>query len=452
MCSPVSKKLCGSLVCDVCMPRSFASHARVSEWSAKNPTGPEVVFMNSNKKYLFDCKECGHELEIPLNRIGSGGWCAYCNRGKLCPSESCDFCVQRSMASHPMGTMWSERNKLSAREVSKGNDSKFWFRCVDCDHEYDVVPYSMKEGKHCPFCTNQKLCDEDCKRCYEKSCESHERMREEWSVTNEKRPRQVFLQSNKKVTFHCGVCEHSYDTKPNHYYRNNGCCGYCANQRLCEAENCNVCFNKSFASHPRMACWSQKNTLDPRMTFKGAEKRAIFDCDVCHNEFDSLLYNILTGYWCNSCRLRTESKVLKHLREVYPQSKRQLRYDWCRFSKTNNIMPFDFGLEEEKILIELDGIQHFEQVSNWDHPDNVKAKDVEKIKKAIETGYSVIHIFQPEVWKDIYDWKKMLNEQVERLKERVGETAQCVFISQKDIYGEHIKGVEGTVECERIQV
>jgi very-short-patch-repair endonuclease len=102
-------------------------------------------------------------------------------------------------------------------------------------------------------------------------------------------------------------------------------------------------------------------------------------------------------------------------------------------------MPFDFGLEEEKILIELDGIQHFEQVSNWNSPDNVKIKDVEKMVNAVEAGYSVIHLFQPEVWSDTYDWKSVLKEQVEKWKTEKG--TRCVFISQREVYGEHIRGL-----------
>ena len=450
-CSSASKKLCGLLACDVCMPRSFAGHARASEWSPKNPMKVETVFKKSNKRYLFDCKECGHELELPLNRIDSGGWCAYCNRGKLCLSESCDFCCQRSMASHPMGAMWSERNKLSAREVSKGNDSKFWFRCVDCEHEYDVVPYSMKGRKHCPYCTNQKLCDEDCKRCYEKSCESHVRMRVEWSIDNKTTPRQVFLQSNRTYMFDCKTCHHSYTNTANHYYNRGRACPYCANVKLCETEDCVTCFNKSFASHPRMVCWSPKNTLNPRMTFKGSDKRAIFNCNVCHIEFDSKLCNILTGYFCGTCKNKSEAKVLTYLRKEYPDCKTQLRYEWCRFSKTNNIMPFDFGLEDDKILIELDGIQHFEQVSNWGSHEEIREKDVEKMKKAVEAGYLVIHIFQEEVWKDTYDWKKALKEQVEWLKERKEEKARCVFISRRDIYGAHINGVEESMTVTQVQ-
>jgi len=103
-------------------------------------------------------------------------------------------------------------------------------------------------------------------------------------------------------------------------------------------------------------------------------------------------------------------------------------------------MPFDFGLEEEKILIELDGIQHFEQVSNWGSPEEIREKDVEKMMKAVEAGYSVIHLFQPEVWKDTYQWEGVLKEQVEQLKTRKGK-ARCVFVSQREMYGEHIRGL-----------
>lgn len=71
-------------------------------------------------------------------------------------------------------------------------------------------------------------------------------------------------------------------------------------------------------------------------------------------------------------------------------------------------MPFDFGLTDKKILIELDGEQHFNQVSNWDSPESVQSKDIEKIKNSIQSGYSIIHIYQKEVWNDIYDWKIFL--------------------------------------------
>jgi len=123
--------------------------------------------------------------------------------------------------------------------------------------------------------------------------------------------------------------------------------------------------------------------------------------------------------------------MARFLQKMYPECKTQERFDWCRFSITNNIMPFDFMIGD--ILIELDGEQHFTQVSNWDTPENVQVKDVEKIQKAVKEGYSVIHLLQRDVWNDTYDWKKVLQATMEELE---GSPPQCIFL-QKDTCTEY---------------
>ncbi len=57
-------------------------------------------------------------------------------------------------------------------------------------------------------------------------------------------------------------------------------------------------------------------------------------------------------------------------------------------------MPFDFCLKigGKKIIVELDGAQHFRQVSNWSSPEMQHDNDVEKMKLAILHGYSVIRL------------------------------------------------------------
>ncbi len=131
-------------------------------------------------------------------------------------------------------------------------------------------------------------------------------------------------------------------------------------------------------------------------------------------------------------------------------NKTQLRYSWCQFSKTNRIMPFDFGIEEHRILIELDGIQHFEQVSNWENPENVQFKDVEKIHYSIANGYSIIHLFQVEVWNDRYDWKAVLKEHIQRLIEK--KEPRCIFISQKAMYDRHISRLSSDISYEVVHI
>jgi|UniRef100_A0A6C0BF54 very-short-patch-repair endonuclease len=440
-CSSTQKALCGQEECSICYERSFAIHERALMWSIENELQPHQVLKNSNKKYKFNCEDCGHKLEMILKNVYSGQWCKYCKSDGLC-EEDCLFCYQKSFASHPMAESWSARNDILPRQILRRSDKKCWFDCKDCQHSFQSALYSVNNDKHCPFCKSQQLCDkEDCNICFEKSCASHE-MNNAWSPENEIQPRHIFLKSNKKIKFNCLNCFHTYDNTPNHYYQRGGSCPYCANKYLCEKDNCNSCFQKSFASHPHIHCWSNKNTILPRQLFKGSEIMCVFDCDICHSEFQSRAYNVLTGYWCPYCKKKTEAIILAFLKDKFTNYKAQMRFDWCTFSQTNNIMPFDFVLTDDKILIELDGKQHFSQVSNWDAPEHVQNKDIEKIKYCIQQGYSIIHLCQEDVWKNIYDWKKVLQQEVERLKI---STSQCVFIQINNIYHRHITQLESNI-------
>lgn len=76
--------------------------------------------------------------------------------------------------------------------------------------------------------------------------------------------------------------------------------------------------------------------------------------------------------------------------------------------KIKRHLPFDFVLETYKLIIELDGKQHFEQVSNWCDPEETLKTDNYKNQMAIENNYSIIRISQEIVWNDDEDWENQL--------------------------------------------
>jgi len=72
--------------------------------------------------------------------------------------------------------------------------------------------------------------------------------------------------------------------------------------KLCN-NNCDACFELSFASHPKAQFWSKKNTLEPREFKKSSKKKCWFNCDECKHEFESMLQNItLKNTWCPYCK------------------------------------------------------------------------------------------------------------------------------------------------------
>jgi hypothetical protein len=158
--------------------------------------------------------------------------------------------------------------------------------------------------------------------------------------------------------------------------------------------------NLSFASHPKAYCWSDKNILSPRKVFKLSTKKYLFNCDKCHHMFDISLNHINCGKWCPYCRYKTETKLYDYLINIYTSLQRQFRPDWCINPITNRCLPFDFVIDEYKLIIELDGSQHFDQVSNWKTPEISQLKDKYKMLRAWNNGYSIIRLLQEEVFSN----------------------------------------------------
>jgi len=56
----------------------------------------------------------------------------------------------------------------------------------------------------------------------------------------------------------------------------------------------------------------------------------------------------------------------------------------------------------------LDGPHHFVQISNWEDPLIKQQTDIFKMNCANKHGYSIIRIYQEDIWKDNIDWKSHL--------------------------------------------
>ncbi len=92
---------------------------------------------------------------------------------------------------------------------------------------------------------------------YDKSFATHPKS-EFWSKKNKDLPKDVYKSSSKKYIFDCD-CGHEFVTSLNKISFNRWCY-YCSKppKTLCNNDDCKVCFNKSFASHPKSKFWSKK--------------------------------------------------------------------------------------------------------------------------------------------------------------------------------------------------
>jgi very-short-patch-repair endonuclease len=435
-CVIPSKLLCNNKECNFCFDKSFAPHEKAKYWSNKNKLNPREVSKNANKKYFFDCPDCKHEFEIALNNLnGKEQFCPYCAIPTkiLCSNDKCKLCFNKSFASHEKARYWSKKNNINPRDVIKGTPTKYLFDCKECNHVIDISLSGITTSNHwCSYCTNQKLCNNDeCKSCFNKSFASSDKAIY-WSNKNVKKPREEFKSSKHKFWFCCNNCKHDIEIELGKITAG-GWCSYCASKNLCDYNNCNFCFDKSFASHEKAKYWSKKNSLLPREVTKFTNKKYYFDCPDCKLEFSSVLSNISgKNQWCPKCKNKTEKKIIDNLHNIYKRFIHQYNVEWCKNIKTNHYFPFDFCIQEYNIIIELDGIQHFKQVSNWKSPEEVHNRDLYKLKCANNNNHSVIRLLQEDVFYDKYDWLSEIKSNIEKIV--IEKKIQNIFMCKNDEY------------------
>ena len=331
---------------------------------------------------------------------------------------------------HPKSKFWSNRNEKKPDEVSLNSHKKFLFDC-ECGHTFESSLLNINQANNwCPYCSNKKLCDnKNCKSCFDNSFASHPKSID-WSNENELTPRQVFKGADrKKFKFNC-ECGHKLEMVLKQVSSQGHWCSYCSHQKLCENKECSMCWNNSFASIERSKYLNDKN-INPRSLFKSTNKKFDFDCDVCNKTFSCQLSDITKGVWCSFCVNKTELILFNKLKEKYNTLKTQYKVDWCKNIKR---LPFDFVIEERKIIIELDGKQHFEQIGNWQTPEETRKNDLFKMNCANKNGFSIIRILQKDVYKDKYDWFNELPLNIEKIitENRVQNIYMCKNNEYKD--------------------
>ena len=337
--------------------------------------------------------------------------------------------TNESFASHEKAKFWSSINQLKPEEVFLNSHKSYWFDCQECNHSYESILNNINmNNSGCPYCYNRKLC-ESCDICKIKSFASHEKSKF-WSNKNILNPNEVFKGSEKKYYFNCDNCNHELFISLKQITCQGHWCSYCTHQKLCENNNCEFCFNNSFASIERSK-YLHDNSIKPRSLFKSTNKTFDFNCDLCNIVFKCQLSDVTKGVWCPFCVNKTEKFLYDKLNEKYISLKPQYKVHWC---KNINYLPFDFVIEERKIIIELDGKQHFEQIKNWVSPEKTRMNDLYKMKCANDNGFSIIRILQKDVYKNKYDWLNELISNIEKIikEDRVQNIYMCKNNEYKD--------------------
>lgn len=279
-----------------------------------------------------------------------------------------------------------------------------------------------------------QLCKEDDCQIYKEKCfiffdgktKSGIKKVDCWDYkSNELKPEDVVMRTNRKFNFICPDCKHLFSlglsdiTRDTDKYER--WCPYCSkrNSKLCQDKNCKICYEKSFAS------------------YEGKTDKNIKKID-CWASFSAKAFNIsreTTGTWCPKCINKTEEKFENWLIKNFGNLDyiRQHKYEWCKNKETNRYLPFDFVIEEYNLIIEIDGEHHFKQIGKWRNPKDTRIVDIYKMKKAFDNDYSIIRIMAMDIMCNINGWEKNIRKYIKKHDKPVVK-----FIGDKQKYNKYI--------------
>ena len=400
---------------------------------------PNMVTHGMRKKVWWKCEKmcshgCIHEWEEQI-RVRKKNGCPFCAKHRICIHDSIAF-TNPSVANewHP-----TKNGSLKPTDIPSGTIKKVWWLCKNtnctekCPHEWEANVHSRcgKDQVGCPYCSIggvKRVC------IHNSIVHTHPHIAKQWHPTknNTLLPEQFSSKSKIKVWWRCPRtcnfgCVHDFQARIWQKIKTGEGCPYC-----CYATR-KVCQHTSLAfTHPELV--SEWNTtknypLTPETVSRGCQKKAWWKCKNNHDYSAKISNRTLLNQSCPVCKNKTEQKLFEYLQSHFSTVIAQFRLDTC---KNKRHLPFDFCIPEHKAIIELDGNQHFSQVANWLSPEQSFQNDIFKMKKAIEAGFKIIRIYQPDVYTSSTEW---LNNE---LLISIPSAFQVKYISKRnDIYTNH---------------
>lgn len=443
--------------CGTCRPRSFASvkfgkkygKERIIvepwfHWDTELNGGilPYQVLKTTPENFYFDCQRCHHTFQVSLYECTRrSNWCPFCAGKQLCEDGECMDCYARSAASHPNIHLWSDENLRTGREddprmIFKHTHDKYFFDCEECRHPFEIRLDSLAKGGWCSYCNGDKLCENSrdpvsrphpkaCEWCFNHSFGSHPKAADictlDFYNDYDTDPCQIRLGSNTKLWFTCSEpscrgLDHHFEASVDNVVHGNTWCPFCSNppKQLCE-EGCRLCDTRSFKSCPASEYVDYDapgDFVDASQIFKSSHKLINFKCEKGHH-FTSTPNRITNnGTWCPHCKKKTEEKFMVWFEKIFPEYTvtRQAKFEWCRNPATEKLLYFDFYIPELKLLIEIDGPQHFVQVWKWEAPEEIRKRDELKEMFANRQGLTVLRLLQTDIFRDENKWDVFVKE------------------------------------------
>lgn len=293
---------------------------------------------------------------------------------------------------------WSKNNSTSPFLIDKGSSKKIWIKCQEKDYheDYQIITYSFSYGCRCPMCASKIIHPKDSFAQFNINRFGEDWIEKCWCSDNELDPFSIPAYKNRlKIHLKCMNVEyHDFYTTPATFDSNEAFCPYCGVGGIHQRTHKNDSFG---AKHPEVLnIWSEKNDKAPFDFAEYAHKQVWFKCDNnIHEDYKRFVSDYSVGHkLCPKCMASNRESSFEKIVKDYLEN--DLRYKVlternCTCVPINPYtkmpLPFDNEIVEKKIIIEVHGIQHYEQ-TGW------------HITQAKASGKTPLEEFEYQKWKD----------------------------------------------------
>ena len=220
-----------------------------------------------------------------------------------------------------------------------------WWKC-EKGHEWQATITSRNKGIGCPICSNKQVLIG-----YNDLVTINPKLVEEWNYEkNDKEPQEYLPNSNKKVWW---KCKQGHEWRAIIASRNRGIgCPICANQQVLSG------YNDLATTNPELLeDWDyNKNKITPQKVTGGSDKKVWWCCKQGHEWKASINYRT-NGRGCPYCSgSKTERLTYRLLNEQEIPFIAEKKFNYAIKVK---FYPYDVWILNKRLIVELDGIQHF---------------------------------------------------------------------------------------------
>lgn len=397
-----SRHLTGSS-CPKCLVRPVKSNEQAIKELIEvhgNKYGYQFVNYTLGKNLItIFCYECNDTFEQTFSNHKEGQNCGNCYKNS---QKTWDEFLNDFKLIHGNKYDYSESTFVNTR-------TKIDIKCNKCNQIFSQLPYAHSEGQRCSHCNPSKKSNTE--EFIKKAKAKHKDHNYDYSKVD-------YKNDKTKVIIGCDECKKDFNQKPKDHLKGSRC-SHCYGTPKKTTEQ----FVKEMEEK-----YGNKYSYDLVVYETNAIKVSMI-CNECENIFKTTPNHLLQDIGCPYCKKKTELKLANWLKDQ--------NYIYAREYKFPDLglLRFDFYLEDYFTIIEIDGAQHFKQVSNWTPPELTRANDILKMKYCINNGISVIRLLQEDVYNKNKDyWKPRFIETIQIIFEK----PTIEFIDEKNEY-KHLK-------------